>query len=71
MTALVGGRQVASVSVAPRAIRELIVRLHPAGGLCTATFTVSPTAIPNVVTKGRNPDTRNLGIHFNRFTYKD
>jgi hypothetical protein len=37
--------------------------------VCAAAFTVRPTAVPAVVTKGRNPDDRVLGIHFTRFTY--
>jgi hypothetical protein len=31
---------------------------------------VSPIAVPKVVTKGQNPDPRELGIHFTRFTYR-
>jgi 4-amino-4-deoxy-L-arabinose transferase-like glycosyltransferase len=37
---------------------------------CTVTFTVTPTAIPSKVTGGGSPDTRLLGVHFNRFTYR-
>ena len=48
----------------------LTVPLRPEGSTCVATFSVSPTAVPNVVTKGENPDPRVLGIHFTRFTYK-
>jgi hypothetical protein len=26
--------------------------------------------VPKVVTKGQNPDPRELGVHFTRFTYQ-
>jgi hypothetical protein len=43
---------------------SLIAPLFPADGRCTATFAVSPTAIP-----GRN-DPRALGLHFDSFDYR-
>jgi hypothetical protein len=39
------------------------------GESCAVRFTVSPTAVPNVVTKGQNPDPRELGAHFTQFAY--
>ena len=33
-------------------------------------FTVSPTAVPKVVTNGQNPDPRELGVALLAFTYK-
>jgi len=67
--AFAGGRQVGSVRVPPGSPRTLRVPLRPSGGVCVARFTVSPTAIPAVVTGGQNPDPRVLGIHFTRFTH--
>lgn len=69
VTASVAGRPVASVRVPPDKPRTLRVPLTAAGDTCTATFEVRPTAVPAVVSKGQNPDTRVLGIHFTRFTY--
>jgi hypothetical protein len=70
VVASVGGREVARVAVAPTAMRELTVPLRRQGSTCRAAFAVSPTLVPEVVTKGQNPDPRELGIHFTRFTYK-
>lgn len=67
--ALVGGREVSRVRVPPRGIRILRVPLAPSGGTCAVRFTVSPTAIPALVTRGENPDSRELGIHFNSFRF--
>jgi hypothetical protein len=67
--ALVGARQAASVRVPPRGTRVLRVPLEPRGGNCVVRFRVAPTAVPSVVTNGRNPDPRELGLHFNRFTF--
>src|SRR5262245_17603402 len=69
VTASVGGRVVAQVSVAPRATRVLRVPLRAEGGNCVVRFTVARTAIPAVVTNGANADPRPLGIHFNRFAF--
>jgi hypothetical protein len=67
--AFVGGREVASVEVPPRVPRTLRVPLEPRAGVCVASFTISPTAVPAEVTGGANPDPRALGIHFNRFVF--
>jgi hypothetical protein len=41
----------------------LAVPLHPRHGVCVATFTVSPTAVPGPA------DPRVLGVHFLEFRY--
>lgn len=69
VVASVGGREVARARVPPGEPRTLRAPLRPRGGTCVAVFTVSPTAVPAVVTKGENPDPRELGIHFSRFAY--
>jgi hypothetical protein len=69
VVASVGGREVARTRVAPTATELLGVPLRRQGQSCTVRFTVSPTAVPKIVTKGQNPDPRELGIHFTRFTY--
>ena len=70
VTATVAGRRAGRVRVLPAEPRELTVPLEARGGSCGVSFAVSPTAVPAVVTKGKNPDTRELGIHFTRFTYR-
>ena len=69
VVATVGGREVARARVAPTATKLMRVPLERRGQSCVVHFTVSPTAIPKVVTKGQNPDPRELGVHFTRFTY--
>ena len=69
VTAFDLGRRAAQVRVPPDTPTELAVPLRSDRGLCVATFAVRPTAVPSVVTKGQNPDTRRLGIHFARFTF--
>lgn len=56
-------------AVPPDGTAKLRVPLRPQGEKCTVTFTVSPTLVPNVATNGANPDPRELGTHFSRFTY--
>ena len=70
VVASVGGREVARTRVAPAATRYLTVPLERQGESCAVRFTVSPTAVPKVVTKGQNSDPRELGAHFTRFTYE-
>ena len=70
VVAAVDGRRVARVSVAPTATEVLTVPLVRHGESCAVRFTVSPTAVPKVVTNGQNPDPRELGVHFTRFTYR-
>jgi hypothetical protein len=70
VVATVAGRQVGRVSVPPSETRTLRVPLERRGRVCIATFAVSPTAVPVVVTKGENTDNRVLGIHFTGFDYR-
>ncbi len=70
VTASVNGQEAGRVSVPPSETRTLRVPLRPHGETCTATFRVAPTLVPSVVTKGANPDPRELGAHFTRFTYR-
>jgi len=69
VVASVNGREVGRVRVPPTATRLLAAPLVRDHRTCTVTFTVSPTAVPVVVTKGVNTDPRELGIHFTRFSY--
>jgi hypothetical protein len=69
VTAFVAGRRAGRVSVDPTGTGMLRVPLKPRGRTCTARFTVSPTAVPAVVTQGQNPDPRRLGIHFDAFDF--
>jgi hypothetical protein len=70
VVARIGGQQVAKVQIPAGGNGELLVPLPPDNPVCNVDFEVSPTAVPAVVTKGYNPDTRELGIHFTRFIYK-
>jgi hypothetical protein len=58
-----------SISVGPTETKAFRVPLRPQGKTCTVHFTVSPTLVPANVTHGANPDPRELGTHFTRFTY--
>jgi hypothetical protein len=69
VVATVDGREVARARVAPTATETMKVPLERQGQTCAVHFSVSPTAVPNVVTRGQNPDPRELGVHFTRFTY--
>jgi hypothetical protein len=64
------GRVIGRARLAPTATRELVVPLRPRGGVCRVAFEVAPTAVPRVVTRGRNPDPRVLGVHFARFDFR-
>jgi hypothetical protein len=64
------GRVVGRTTVAPDAARRLTVPLERQGRVCAVVFRVTPTAVPAVVTKGENTDTRELGLHFTRFEYQ-
>jgi hypothetical protein len=61
---------VASARVALTGTTDLRVRVSPRQAVCTATFTVSPTLVPRVVTNGDNPDGRRLGAHFLLFDFR-
>jgi hypothetical protein len=71
VVARIRGDEVARVTFEPEEHATLVVPLTPAPGTdeCRVSFTVSPTAVPAVVTAGENPDPRVLGAHFDRFTF--
>jgi Dolichyl-phosphate-mannose-protein mannosyltransferase len=70
VTATIAGQRVGRAQVAPNAVRLLRVPLERRGRTCVVRFTVAPTAVPVVVTRGENPDDRRLGIHFTGFDYR-
>ena len=70
VVARVGGRVVARTDVLPTETKTMRVPLRSDRDTCIVHFEVARTAIPSVVTGGANPDTRILGIHFNRFDYR-
>jgi len=70
VTASAGDRRLARVLVGQHAPVVMRVPLRPQRSTCVVRFDVSPTAVPAEVTNGANPDPRELGIHFNRFTYR-
>jgi hypothetical protein len=70
VTARVGGRVVARANVFSNLTKTMRVPLEPDGDKCIVRFTVENTAVPSVVTGGENSDPRELGMHFNRFTYR-
>jgi 4-amino-4-deoxy-L-arabinose transferase-like glycosyltransferase len=59
-----------SVRVPLTGYAKLQVPLVVNDGRCVVQFTVSPTLVPRVVTRGQNPDPRRLGAHFNVFDYR-
>ena len=69
VVAVVNGHEVRRLVVPPGKPTTMSVPLEPRNLTCSVLFKVSPTAIPAVVTKGENPDPRNLGLHFDRFSY--
>jgi hypothetical protein len=70
LTASVAGRQVARTQVPPDRTITLRVPLRPQGPKCVAVFDISPVVVPAVATRGQNPDPRELGLHFNSFSYR-
>jgi hypothetical protein len=60
-----GGRK---VTFEPTNVAHLTVPLRPQNGICRVTFTVSPTAVPAIVSGA--PDGRRLGARFVEFTYR-
>jgi hypothetical protein len=70
-----GGKVVGRARIAPAGQARIDVKLSPVGqpssrtGLCTVTFTVDRTVVPSRAVKGSS-DTRPLGAHFLRFTYR-
>jgi hypothetical protein len=69
VVATVAGAVAGRVTFDPGSQTELVLPLTPRDGTCVVDFSVSPTAVPAEVTLGRNPDTRVLGVHFDRFDY--
>jgi hypothetical protein len=65
------GRVVGRARLEPEGRAVLSVPVSPAPRTtdCRVVYTVSPTAVPDEVTGGANPDPRVLGAHFNRFVY--
>src|SRR4029077_7725685 len=69
VVARVGGREVARASVPPAKPAVLNVPVTPRDGRCVVDFAVGRTAVPAEVTDGKNTDTRELGVHFNGFSF--
>lgn len=69
VTAQIEGKVAGRVTFRPSETKELIVALQPREGSCVVEFSVSPTGVPAELTHGLNPDTRVLGVHFDRFDY--
>jgi hypothetical protein len=63
-----GGRTAAIVPVT--GTTTMHVPMVPRNGRCPARFDVQYTAEPAVVLGPPNTDTRKLGVHFNKFTYR-
>ncbi len=71
LSARVGGRVIKRVIVDPRVTSvQMRIPIESENGKCVVRFEVDRTAIPREVTDGENPDPRQLGLHFNRFTYE-
>jgi len=58
------------VNVPPTGTATMHLPLRPVDGRCVADFKIRQTAVPAVVLGPPNTDTRRLGVHFNRFTYR-
>jgi hypothetical protein len=58
-----------AVTFRPPNVARLTVPLRPQDGVCSATFTVSPTRIPALF-EPRSADTRVLGARFVEFAYR-
>lgn len=69
VVARVEGRVAGRVTFDPSAEAVLAVPLTAREGSCVVEFSVSPTGVPAELTLGANPDTRVLGVHFDRFDY--
>jgi Dolichyl-phosphate-mannose-protein mannosyltransferase len=68
--ARIGGKEASRVQLPPGGQAELVVALPRGERVCNVDFEITPTAVPAEVTKGANPDARELGAHFSRFLYK-
>jgi dolichyl-phosphate-mannose-protein mannosyltransferase len=67
--ARIAGREAARVQLPAGGAATLVVPLPRGNLVCNVDFEVTPTAVPAVVTKGFNPDVRELGAHFSTFEY--
>jgi len=67
--ARIGGKEAARVQIPAGGAADLVVPLPRGNRVCNVDFEVTPTAVPAVVTKGFNPDVRELGAHFSTFEY--
>jgi hypothetical protein len=65
-----GGVTVASTAVPVIGTAVLRVPLHAVALRCSVRFRVGHVLVPAVVLGGSSTDTRVLGTHFNRFTYR-
>jgi Dolichyl-phosphate-mannose-protein mannosyltransferase len=65
-----GGHVVGRVSIPPMRTGALTVPLVPEARRCKVRFVVERTAVPAVVSGGRNPDPRELGARFLRFDFR-
>jgi dolichyl-phosphate-mannose-protein mannosyltransferase len=70
VVARIEGQVAGQVTFKPDEEKELIVALRPREESCVVEFSVSPTGVPAELTLGENPDTRVLGVHFDRFDYE-
>jgi hypothetical protein len=64
------GNGLMSATVPVTGTATMRVPLTPIDGRCVVRFQVADTAVPAVVLGPPNTDTRELGVHFNRFTYR-
>jgi Dolichyl-phosphate-mannose-protein mannosyltransferase len=67
--ARIGGQEAARVQIPAGGAADLVVPLPRGNRVCNVDFEVTPTAVPAEVTKGFNPDVRELGAHFSTFEY--
>lgn len=69
VTARIEGQVAGRVTFDPTEEKELVLALRPREESCVVEFSISPTGVPAELTLGANPDTRVLGVHFDRFDY--
>ena len=70
VTARISGRIVGRVTFPPTEERDLSIPIEPQARTCVVDYSVSPTGVPAELTLGGNPDTRVLGVHFERFDFE-
>jgi hypothetical protein len=69
VAARAGGGGAGRVTFQPNEEKQFMVALQPQGTSCVVVFSISPTGVPAELTHGGNPDSRVLGVHFDRFEY--